>query len=119
METPLHPTPMARPMMKGKLFIDVSNKPTFQVWAMWVGWLGRKLASRSKWPARFFCSLRLSSPDASSDSACIGSLVSQGRSSILPSFHLHYRRRSRSRMTVAINMAFATEGAAGGAHVLC
>lgn len=31
METPLHPTPMARPMMKGKIFVDVSNKPTFQV----------------------------------------------------------------------------------------
>ena len=31
METPLHPTPMQRPMMKGKIYVDASNKPTFQV----------------------------------------------------------------------------------------
>lgn len=31
MEAPLHPTPMARPMMKGKIYVDASNKPTFQV----------------------------------------------------------------------------------------
>ncbi|CAM9665388.1 unnamed protein product [Pylaiella littoralis] len=35
METPLHPTPMARPMMKGKIYVDASNKPTFQgIWGM-------------------------------------------------------------------------------------
>lgn len=31
MEPPLHPTPMQRPMMKGKIYVDASNKPTFQV----------------------------------------------------------------------------------------
>lgn len=31
MEAPLHPTPMQRPMMKGKIYVDASNKPTFQV----------------------------------------------------------------------------------------
>ncbi|CAM9117656.1 unnamed protein product, partial [Ectocarpus sp. 6 AP-2014] len=35
METPLHPTPMQRPMMKGKIYVDASNKPTFQgIWGM-------------------------------------------------------------------------------------
>lgn len=27
----MHPTPMQRPMMKGKIYVDASNKPTFQV----------------------------------------------------------------------------------------
>ena len=31
METPLHPTPMQRPMMKGEIYVDELNKPTFQV----------------------------------------------------------------------------------------
>ncbi|CAM9489467.1 unnamed protein product [Hapterophycus canaliculatus] len=35
MEAPLHPTPMQRPMMKGKIYVDASNKPTFQgIWGM-------------------------------------------------------------------------------------
>lgn len=33
-EQPLHPTPMNHPMMKGKMTVDVSNKPTFQVCAV-------------------------------------------------------------------------------------
>ncbi|CAM9934080.1 unnamed protein product [Ectocarpus fasciculatus] len=35
METPLHPTPMQRPMMKGEIYVDELNKPTFQgIWGM-------------------------------------------------------------------------------------
>ncbi|CAM9694233.1 unnamed protein product [Laminaria digitata] len=35
MEAPLHPTPMQRPMMKGKIYVDASQKPTFQgFWGM-------------------------------------------------------------------------------------
>lgn len=71
METPLHPTPMARPMMKGKIFVDVSNKPTFQVragmfvgLAGWIGW-GVGLQQKwfvQKWSARFVLALCLETP---------------------------------------------------------
>lgn len=30
-EQPLHPTPMEEPMMKGKIYVDASQKPTVQV----------------------------------------------------------------------------------------
>lgn len=39
MEAPLHPTPMARPMMKGKIYVDASNKPTFQVSERAAAWV--------------------------------------------------------------------------------